>query len=1252
MVSLTLIFLFFLAVTLIIKRKLTMGKMIWGVIFTLWTALFLFGIVSSHVGLVLGWPNRLPYFVSTPMAMLAGLAVNWVERRFLSSNDAGSSRKRMVKYLVLTIILVSPLIHVLNINQFVYYPYSNEAQASKLLDDINHKDTERIATFGTLSYVFNVFSDGWQLDGGYVQGQINPDFYYRYHLTLTKSNDLNSILDILNKTNTRCIIFCEGQKFPAIYEDERFFDKIRAGKFVIFKLKDDYPLNFIDLLAGKAILNYSYLNPDQILIKAWYCSENVTLFVKMNYYPGWTAHSTSGEVKLIRDHDGLMIIQLLNADSADIILRYSFAHTDYIGLGATIAGAITYFLILLSIIWKVHEGWIHTRHRGAYMDLMRRRKSEAKKSKEKGEVRKEIIIEGGEEAETLHPKFKGKMKDLYLDLLLLALLFMLSLYFRSSYLTYKIPPGGDVGFHISMSKQIAEVFPLIPLYDRFSKGGVPYLYPPAAHYLMAFILLLTRKDALTVFKYANLLINVLPIIPVYLLMRRYGGKLAASMSGILFAITSIFYENILFEGFFARNLAFLLTTLTLFLLVYEKFKAATVLAGITFYTHPGTFTSLMILIIGYFILRITASIASRKITAFKKNVFQFIVLLVGVGLISLFYASLLFYPPIYSPGQIMPKHIEETKIVDVILDVSKVITAFVPWIILFFGILGAVGCLYHEKDYVKKILFIFWSLSLFIAMALNIAHIFTFGRFTWHRAIHIWALTMTFMSGLAFKYSIIQVQHLFYSLARHRSNQDKQAFRRRIIHVSSVLLIVSLLIPAFCPFAIIPSDLQRKMYGGLRSPRYWLPLTITPEDVDAMRWIKHNTEIDAVIMTNVGEGYWLEALAERKNVVGGLTLPGVHHFIRLTDVAKIYSGKVDTETLWETMNRYGANYLYAHRPMNFDNLKLIYKNRRVFVYKLKDPVSSLEFRKATLVVGSTLYLQEIELKKHLHILFKDGPKYADEVSNEILQDYNGLILNSYSCKNSFNVSMMLARYLEGGGKIFVTYDVKNPVLNVETGVFSLHGELRPTAAENHTILHDVNLNVFSPADWNGNPWDFIEFSGSNVEPLLKVQNHTVLALLRKGKGAAILDGINLIYHSFYYGNEEEMKLVANIMNWLFDNSEIKGEAIFLYKEPTHIIIEANISDYPAHLIIKQPYHPNWECRVNEEPYKVYQIFQFMGMPMPKKGLYRIELKYELKMIHRICSIISLVTIILFIIWAVYEEFKRKEKWRAPISKRM
>ena len=101
-----------------------------------------------------------------------------------------------------------------------------------------------------------------------------------------------------------------------------------------------------------------------------------------------------------------------------------------------------------------------------------------------------------------------------------------------------------------------------------------------------------------------------------------------------------------------------------------------------------------------------------------------------------------------------------------------------------------------------------------------------------------------------------------------------------------------------------------------------------------------------------------------------------------------------------------------------------------------------------------------------------------------------------------------------------------------------------------------------------------------------------------------------------------------------------------------MIIEANVSDYPAHLIIKQPYHPNWECRVNEEPYKVYQIFQFMGMPMPKKGLYRIELKYELKMIHRICSIISLVTIILFIIWAVYEEFKRKEKWRAPISKRM
>ncbi|HIE19370.1 TPA: hypothetical protein EYP75_06550, partial [Candidatus Bathyarchaeota archaeon] len=76
-----LILFFSLAIVLIIKRKLTVEKTFWGIIFTSWVAFFLFGIVSPRVGLILGWPNRLPHFVSMPMAMLAGLAVDWIEGR-------------------------------------------------------------------------------------------------------------------------------------------------------------------------------------------------------------------------------------------------------------------------------------------------------------------------------------------------------------------------------------------------------------------------------------------------------------------------------------------------------------------------------------------------------------------------------------------------------------------------------------------------------------------------------------------------------------------------------------------------------------------------------------------------------------------------------------------------------------------------------------------------------------------------------------------------------------------------------------------------------------------------------------------------------------------------------------------------------------------------------------------------------------------------------------------------------------------
>jgi len=541
-----LILLFFLAVTLIIKRKLTAEKTFWGIIFISWVALFLFGIVSPHIGLILGWPNRLPYFVSMSMAMLAGIAVDWIEGQLSSSLKDARSFRRMAKYSILAIIVLSPLIHTFNVNQFVYYPYSNEIQVSKLLDELNKKPTERAATFGTASYVFNVFSDEWQLDGGYVQGQINPDFYRKYWLTLTKSNDLNSVLNMLDKTNTRYIIFPRRQATPSVYEDQRFFEKIETDGFIIFKLKDNYTLNFVTLLDGEALINYSYTNPDQLHIKAWYCSRDVTIAVKMNYYPGWKAQSTRGEVKLIRDSDGLMKIEILNADSTDVTLQYAFTQIDYIAFGVTIAGAVIYLLIFLPVIWKAHEGWIHTHHTGTYIDLTRRKK------KKRTVEEPSRIVETPTKTPEILPKKEEKTrisKETHLiswiyHLASIILVSIYALYISWPYLTATdLPAFVDAPGHAFKIWYIIDSwtkYKVIPYFwDSWWYAGYPFLqvYPPLSYMIAAFSgLVFLGGNPIAGLRLATVLSNVLAAafmyIGVYMLFK---SRMGGIVGGIVYA---------------------------------------------------------------------------------------------------------------------------------------------------------------------------------------------------------------------------------------------------------------------------------------------------------------------------------------------------------------------------------------------------------------------------------------------------------------------------------------------------------------------------------------------------------------------------------------------------------------------------------------------------------------------------------------------------------------------------------------------
>jgi hypothetical protein len=352
-----------LAVVLIARGKLSWKKRSWGVIFASWTAFFLFSIIAPTFGVILGWPNRLPYFVSMTMAMLASIAVDWIVICLREPRSGAKSSRTLITYFVLALLVLSPLIHTYNMEKFVYLPYTNEIEAANTLKTMGLNIGERVASFGTFSYVFNVFSDAWQLDGGYTQGQINPDFYYKYSAALG-TDDVDSVLEILNETNTRYVVMPESE-VTSVFENQTFFERTETPGYVIFKLKDAYQLDFIAIEEGETTVSYEYTDPDMLQIHARNCSSQVILLIKMNYYTEWVASATQDEVRLTENSNGLMQLEISNSDSLDITLRYDYTQTDYTGLAATIAGVTIYLLLFVTAIWKAPNEWVRAGHRGA-----------------------------------------------------------------------------------------------------------------------------------------------------------------------------------------------------------------------------------------------------------------------------------------------------------------------------------------------------------------------------------------------------------------------------------------------------------------------------------------------------------------------------------------------------------------------------------------------------------------------------------------------------------------------------------------------------------------------------------------------------------------------------------------------------------------------------------------------------------------------------------------------------------------------
>lgn len=96
--------------------------------------------------------------------------------------------------------------------------------------------------------------------------------------------------------------------------------------------------------------------------------------------------------------------------------------------------------------------------------------------------------------------------------------------------------------------------------------------------------------------------------------------------------------------------------------------------------------------------------------------------------------------------------------------------------------------------------------------------------------------------------------------------------------------------------------------------------TITAHELDALKWIKHNTPQDATILAPVGLGHAITSLAQRKNVIDNNFLLHEDAQERFHDTERVYQSVLETEVVG-LLDQYDATHIltpHGARTQVFD----------------------------------------------------------------------------------------------------------------------------------------------------------------------------------------------------------------------------------------------------------------------------------------------------------------------------------------------
>ena len=419
----------------------------------------------------------------------------------------------------------------------------------------------------------------------------------------------------------------------------------------------------------------------------------------------------------------------------------------------------------------------------------------------------------------------------------------------------------------------------IPLFnDELSYGGRHLIFPPLYYYILAFFNLFL-PITLVCKIFPNIFASSLVIIIYLILYEITRNKPASLFASFLSAFIPIFYSQTIYNAsIYSFTIPLIFLSLYFFIKIGEKPKSVLPFLftiALLRYTHA----SIVLLVLGllFYLLLIYAEYLKQSRP--ELEVILFVTFVVVWSLFISYKEAFLTYGP-YVVWQNIPQKILSNYFSDITLFGAMYQIGILP---ILFGVFIIYKYIFKEKNR---------SLYLLISFVVPLFFLL------WFKLIEL-KVGLMFL-GVILVLLCAQFYKIFFSfIEKTKISKLKWLFNLILF----ILVLFTSVIPSF--------------YYTISRSRD----TVTQQEINALLWIKDNTDEDDVILATIDEGYLINYFAKRKNVADKNFLLIKDSNQRYNDIETIYRTSLKTEAI-KLLNKYSVDYIYfSDRAKNQFNIK-------------------------------------------------------------------------------------------------------------------------------------------------------------------------------------------------------------------------------------------------------------------------------------------------------------------------------------------